>query len=122
MQELIITKKRVAVLIGERGKTRKLLEKKLKVKLDISDEGDVILEGEELDAYLGERIIKAIGRGFTPETALSLIDEENTLEIVEIKGFSERSGLHLFRLGFSFLFDQLVDGRHITPFWLVPHW
>lgn len=98
MRELKVPKARVAVLIGEKGKTKKLLEKTLKIKLEISREGDVIIGGNELDAYLSERIIKAIGRGFTPEKALSLTDEGNSLEIVEIKSFSGKSKKKLMRI------------------------
>ena len=47
MRELKIPKARVAVLIGEKGSTKRLLEKKLKIKLNISTEGDVMLEGNK---------------------------------------------------------------------------
>lgn len=98
MRELKIPQARVAVLIGEKGKTKKALEKKLKIKLKIGDEGDVVLSGDELDTYLSERIIKAIGRGFNPEVALSLTDEENALEIIDIKDFSGKSKKKLIRI------------------------
>lgn len=98
MRELKIPRQRVAVLIGVKGNTKKLLEKKLKIKLEVSKEGDIIIDGEELDAYLAERIIKAIGRGFNPVIALTLTNEEKSLEIINIKDFSGKSKKKLTRI------------------------
>ena len=98
MRELKIPRQRVAILIGIKGNTKKLLEKKLKIKLDVSKEGDIIINGEELDAYLAERIIKAIGRGFNPVIALTLTNEEKSLEIINIKDFSGKSKKKLTRI------------------------
>lgn len=90
--ELRIPKDRVAVLIGKKGSTKKLIEKKTKTKLKISASGDVVLKGEDnIALFVTQNIIKAIGRGFNPDIALTLLDENNLLEIIQIKDFTGKS-------------------------------
>ena len=90
--ELKIPKERVAVLIGKKGTIKKKLETKTKTKLDIGSEGDVIIQCEDnLNSLLAQNIIKAIGRGFNPEIAELLLDENNLLEIINIIGFTGKS-------------------------------
>lgn len=92
MTELKIPKLRIAILIGEKGKTKRKIEKAAKTKLRInSKEGEVEISGEPLQVYQTEPIIKAISRGFNPNIALSLLDEENCLELIELKEFSGKS-------------------------------
>ncbi|MEK6934430.1 MAG: KH domain-containing protein [Nanoarchaeota archaeon] len=87
MYELKIPKARVAVLIGKKGETKRLIERSVKCKLDISKEGDVIIYGEGLEGYISEKIVKAIGRGFNPLVALNLINEAYILEVIDIRDF-----------------------------------
>lgn len=98
MQELIIPKRRVGVLIGIKGKTKKKIEKLTKTRLCISKEGDVEISGESMDCFICEKIVKAIGRGFNPEIALKLIDENYVFEMVNIIDFSGKSKKKLMRI------------------------
>src|SRR3989338_3116985 len=95
-QELKIPVDRVAILIGKNG----VVEKKMHVRLEIhSEEGDVIVSGEDSVAvYETLSIVKAIGRGFNPEIAELLFDENNTLELITISDFSGNSQKKLLRL------------------------
>jgi ribosomal RNA assembly protein len=77
-----IPEERLAVIIGTRGKTRKLVEKKTNTKITVTDE--VEISGESLDVMVAENIVKAIGRGFSPENSIELLDEENTLLIIDL--------------------------------------
>ena len=88
-QLLRIPKERVAVLIGKNGETRKMIEQETKTKLDITAEGEVKIEGESYDAWIARQIVKAIGRGFSPEKAMLLLNEEYAYEIVEILDFAK---------------------------------
>jgi ribosomal RNA assembly protein len=96
--ELKIPRIRVGVLIGKKGSIKKLIEQKTKTKIKISKEGEVIISGEEsLNIFITTTIIKAIGRGFNPDIALMLLNEDYCLEIIEIKDFCHDSRKHFFR-------------------------
>lgn len=87
-----IPKDRVAVLIGKKGSTKRLIEKKTKTKLEISTSGDILFKGEDnIALFVTQNIIKAIGRGFNPDIALTLLNENNLLEIIQIKDFIGKS-------------------------------
>ncbi|MEM2174547.1 MAG: KH domain-containing protein [Candidatus Micrarchaeia archaeon] len=65
-------------------KFAKQIEENLNVKLNI-EEGDVIIEGEPYDEWRAIDIVKAIGRGFSVDSALKLLDEEYVLKIINLK-------------------------------------
>ncbi len=91
MYELKIPKARVAVLIGKEGKTKGLIQKNTKCRLEISKEGDIVIHGEAVNGFICESVVRAIGRGFNPLIALNLINEEVILEVINIKDFSGSS-------------------------------
>lgn len=76
---------RVGVLIGKGGETKKLVEKKAGVDLDITHEGSVTIKCEDgLKLWTGRDIVKAIGRGFNPKYALNLSKEGYALTIFNL--------------------------------------
>ena len=88
MQEYLkVPKERIAVLIGKNGETRKEIEKTTKTKIEIdSKTGDIDVDGEDaITFYISLNIIKAIARGFSPEHAFLLKEEDYSLEIIELK-------------------------------------
>lgn len=87
--ELKIPKKRVAVLIGEKGKDKRKIEEESKCKVEVNSEGEVKITGEEsLNCYDCMNIVKAIGRGCRPDVALNLLKEDNCCEIIDIGEYS----------------------------------
>lgn len=92
LESFKIPKERIAVLIGKNGETKKLIEKLAKCKLGIdSKTGEVEVSGKSenaLDYYIAMQVVKAIARGFSPEHALKLLDENNYLDIIEIEDFT----------------------------------
>lgn len=92
-EEVKIPKERIAVLIGEKGTTKKKIQDETKTKITISSEdGDVRIEGEDaLKVITTKNIVKAVGRGFNPDIALKLINEEFILDIINIQDFSGKS-------------------------------
>jgi ribosomal RNA assembly protein len=97
--ECRIPKERVAVLIGQKGKTKRKIQKNTNTLLEISKEGDVIIHGEDnVDIYLCVQIVKAIGRGCNPEIALLLLNETKVMEIVEMKPLTKGSKKRLLRI------------------------
>ena len=87
-----IPKDRIGALIGPEGKVKQVIEKRLKVELTIDSEtGDVTIKlAPESDdpslLFRAKEVITAIGRGFTPEGAFRLInDEELLLEVIDLR-------------------------------------
>jgi ribosomal RNA assembly protein len=91
MYELKIPKERVAVLIGKDGEVKAALEDATKVKINVdSTEGDVTLSAKDgLALYTAREVVRAIGRGFSPERAQGLLDPENGFEIINIKDYAK---------------------------------
>lgn len=89
MEQLRIPKERVPILIGIKGSTKRKIQKLTNTKLKINSEnGDVFIEGEPINAFNCLNIVKAIGRGFNPDIALKLLNEDYSLEIISIEEFS----------------------------------
>ncbi len=92
MQHVKIPDDRIGVLIGEGGATMREIEDRAEVRLDIdSESGNVRIEkvGDPVLGLKGPDIVKAIGRGFSPEDALRLLDDDMTMfDIVDIDAAS----------------------------------
>jgi ribosomal RNA assembly protein len=88
MQHVTIPQDRIGVLIGEGGETMRKIEDRAEVRLDIDSEtGAVKVEavGDPLTALKGPDIVKAIGRGFAPEDAFRLLDDDMILfDLIDI--------------------------------------
>ena len=99
-----IPKERVGILVGPEGKTKKYIEDKLQVKLDIDKEGSVtvILSENCTDPSLllrAKDIVTAIGRGFPPETAFRLIrNEDDIFDMIDLRLIFGRSESDMKRI------------------------
>lgn len=82
-----VPKERIKVVKDQ--KIVKKLEGSIKIKLSF-EENSVIIEGEGLELFQAKNIVKAIGRGFSPEKAFRLLNEEENLEIIELTGFNDK--------------------------------
>ena len=67
---------------------KKDIERSLEVEMSFAD-NSVEIEGEGIPLLQAKNTVKAIGRGFAPERAFRLFDEEQELEIIDI-GRDER--------------------------------
>ncbi|EFW93897.1 putative RNA-processing protein [Haladaptatus paucihalophilus DX253] len=79
MKHVTIPQDRIGVLIGQGGETMREIESRAEVRLDIdSDDGSVRVEqtGDPVRGLKAPEIVKAIGRGFSPEEALVLLDDD----------------------------------------------
>jgi ribosomal RNA assembly protein len=93
MEEIIkVNKARLAILIGNNGETKKELEKKCKVSLDIdSNLGEIIISSDNyFNIYKSKKIINAISRGFSPKNALILLNDDYTIEILHLKDYTNK--------------------------------
>ncbi|MBL7051980.1 MAG: RNA-processing protein [Nanoarchaeota archaeon] len=99
-QEVKIPHERVAVLIGVNGSVKKRIEEKMRVQLFVdSQEGDVVIEGEDsLKVYECVNIIKAIGRGFNPAVAELLFNEDYMFDLINIQDYIGRSKKDMMRI------------------------
>ncbi len=89
IDEFAIPKDRVAVAIGPNGGTKKNIEKETKTRVRIdSKNGDVEIEAEDAAQVLkAANIVRAIGRGFSPEHAMKLAQDDYYLEIINLTEF-----------------------------------
>jgi ribosomal RNA assembly protein len=79
MQHVTVPQDRIGVLIGEGGETMREIEEAAEVRLDIdSENGSVAIEsvGDPVSGMVAPDIVRAIGRGFAPDAALSLLDHD----------------------------------------------
>ena len=89
MEQLKIPKERIPMLVGIKGATKRKIQKLTNTTLKINSEnGDVFIEGESIDIFNCLNVVKAIGRGFNPDIALKLLNEDYTLEIIPVEEFS----------------------------------
>jgi ribosomal RNA assembly protein len=95
---LRIPKERVGALIGPEGKTKKSIEEKLAVQLEIESEtGGITLmatekAGDPTLLFKAKDVVTAIGWGFSPEHAFRLIrDEEVILDVIDLRTVFGRS-------------------------------
>jgi ribosomal RNA assembly protein len=102
---LKIPKERVGALIGPEGKTKKSIEEKLSVELQIESETGavtIMLAENANDPSLlfkAKDVITAIGRGFSPEHAFRLIhDEEAILDVIDLRTIFGRSESDMKRI------------------------
>ena len=93
---------RIAVLIGRNGQTKLEIERSCSVKILVdSRSGEVTIKGSGSDITMPFRaaeIVSAIGRGFSPDTAMNLLDEEKSLHVIDLREFAGRSPSHLERI------------------------
>jgi ribosomal RNA assembly protein len=89
MQEHIkVPQDRIGAIIGVEGNVKKVIEEKTGASLDVdSESGTVVIESEG-DAYKAMKateVIKAVARGFSPEKALKLLENEDlVLDVIDL--------------------------------------
>lgn len=83
---------RVGVIVGRNGRVRKRVEEMTNTKIEISADGMVIITtppSEETEdpvlVWKARDMIRAMGRGFSPKRALSLIDDDARLIIISLR-------------------------------------
>ena len=92
MRSIRIPQDRVGTIIGTKGETKKMIQNISGINIDVDTEGEVIIhdEVETADPLMALKIIdviKAIGRGFAPDRAMRLFDDDEYLEVVDLKEF-----------------------------------
>ena len=100
-----IPRERVGVLIGPDGRVKETVEKKFSVSLQIDSEaGDVTItqdatEQDPTILFRAREVVTAIGRGFSPERAFRLFDNEDVvLEVIDLREIVGKSLSDIKRL------------------------
>jgi len=115
---LKIPKERIGVLIGKEGEIKKQIEDSTDTQLDIdSQEGEIVISADDgLKLYDAKEIIKAIARGFNPETALILLKSDYILEVVDMRDFAGKNKNTMVRLKGRVIGREGKSKREIETF------
>ena len=100
---ILIPVDRVGVLIGKAGKIKAKIEKICSVSLSVDGQtGETVIKGvgdvENIMPFKAEEIVMAIGRGFSAENALRLVQEETSLHVIDLRQFVGRSPAQIERI------------------------
>jgi len=77
-------------------KVRKKLEERLKVK--ITNRGrEIFIDGDSDKEFIGEKIVLALDMGFAYSEAILILEQDLTLEIMNIKDYTKRHDLERIR-------------------------
>jgi len=91
MRSVRIPGDRVGTLIGNKGETKRMLIRMTGVKIDIDSEGEVMIHDDNakdpLMALKLMDVIRAVGRGFSPERAMKLFQDDEYFEVIDLKEF-----------------------------------
>ena len=99
-----IPKERIGVLIGKDGKVKHQIEERCGVKIEIdSESGDTMIIGnssaDRLEAFRAVEVITAISRGFSPQRAYLLFeDEELIFQQIDLHDYAGKSPNALERI------------------------
>jgi ribosomal RNA assembly protein len=94
---------RIGALIGKSGNVKSRIEKSCYVSIDIDgDTGEVSIKStgnvEKMLPFKAMEIVTAIGRGFSPENAMNLLKDENTLHVIDLREFAGKSHANIERI------------------------
>jgi len=100
-----VPQERIGALVGPDGRVKANIEKKLSVRLQIdSQTGDIQITlmpttQDPTVLFRAKEIVTAIGRGFSPEHAFRLLeDDEAMLEVIDLRETVGRSQSDMKRL------------------------
>ena len=88
---------RVGALIGPSGKTKKRIEATFRIDITVDGETgnvDIKVKPDQPDVsvlFVARNMIRAIGRGFSPKNAFTLINEDYDLAIMDLEEYVGRS-------------------------------
>ena len=90
-----IPRDRIGALVGREGKTKNDIEEISGCMLDIdSTDGDILVTAKEdtdpLKVNATGEVVKAIGRGFSPERALYLYNDGFQLVVISLREFARK--------------------------------
>ncbi len=102
-QSVKVPKERIGVLIGKEGEVKAKVEKQTGVRILVdSQEGDVTVDyskAKDPSAVLSVTdFVVAVGRGFSPEKAMMVLDDDWYLEVIDIREYVGKKPAHIARM------------------------
>jgi ribosomal RNA assembly protein len=103
-QTIRIPLDRVGVLVGKEGVVKEEIERRCGVSIEVDGKSgearvsylpEALVEGNPFKAF---DIISAIARGFSPQRAFSLLEEEKILTVVDLREYSGKSENAMIRI------------------------
>jgi len=102
MTMMRIPKDRVGALIGKGGETKRRIEELTKTAIKVDTDGEVRIynRGSDDPVILMKvtDLVRAIGRGFSPEKAMRLLDDDEYFELIDIRDYVGKKGTHVMRM------------------------
>jgi ribosomal RNA assembly protein len=95
IQILRVPVRRIPILLGKKGEVKKKIELSTKTRLFVQKTGEVSIEGETEGLLTASEVVKAIARGFSPEKAFLLFNEEYQLYIISLDGETKKTIVRL---------------------------
>lgn len=94
---------RIGALIGKSGSVKSDIETKCRVTLDIDGStGEIYIRSQGdihgTHPFKAVEIVTAIGRGFSPQNAMTLLQGENTLHVIDLREFAGKSSAAVERI------------------------
>lgn len=94
MQEHIkVPQDRIGAIIGVEGNIKKIIEEKTGAIVDVDSESGTVVIESETDAFKAlkaSEVIKAVARGFSPEKALKLLENEDlVLDVIDLSTLTD---------------------------------
>ncbi|MEM1613017.1 MAG: KH domain-containing protein [Desulfurococcaceae archaeon] len=95
---------RIGVLLGSNGAVKREIEEKTKTIVSIDpDTGAVIIEPAfpnttALELIKAQNVVRAVGYGFSPERAFRLLEDDQVLEVVNVRQYVSNKPNHLRRV------------------------
>ena len=98
-----IPKERIAVLVGQKGEVKLDIEMLTGVRLEIDSEtGDVTIDATKVKdpsiVLKMKDLVTAVGRGFPPEKAMRVLDDDIYFTKIDIRDFAGKSIKHQRRI------------------------
>jgi len=98
-----IPRERIGALIGKSGKVKQDIEKRCGVAIEIdSENGDALITGDkpvaQMEIFKAIEIISAIGRGFSPQRAMRLMEGEEAFQQIDLRDYAGKSPSALERV------------------------
>jgi ribosomal RNA assembly protein len=102
MRSVRVPADRVGTIIGTKGETKRMLIRMTGIKIDVDTEGEVLIHDDKakdpLMALKLMDIIRAMGRGFSPERAMRLFQDDEYFELIDLKEFVSGRNNQLSRI------------------------